>query len=113
MRGGWPLTALSVVWLAAPLAGCDESSDDSSDEVGGIETVSADSEMVLEAARFAADALDRDGASLARVIRAEHQVIAGLAYYLEIELTDGTRWEVTALYNTEAEWELKESREIT
>ncbi|GFZ98197.1 hypothetical protein GCM10010923_02900 [Blastomonas marina] len=109
MRGGWPLTALSVVWLAAPLAGC----DDSSDEIGGIETVSADSEMVLEAARFAAGALDRDGASLARVIRAEHQVIAGLAYYLEIELTDGTRWEVTALYNTEAEWELKESREIT
>ncbi len=108
MRRRWPLTALTGLLLAAPLAGCDDSHYD----VGGVEQVSTDGEMVLEAANFAAGALNRDGARLARVISAEHQVVAGLMYYLEIELTDGTRWEVTAWYTPEAEWELTDFRQI-
>ncbi|MEO1920950.1 MAG: hypothetical protein ABGW84_03570 [Sphingomonadaceae bacterium] len=39
--------------------------------------------------------------------------ITGLAHYHEIEITDGFRWEATALYTPEAEWKLSESREIT
>jgi hypothetical protein len=98
--------------LAAPLAGCDDGRPNSGYEVGGIEEMATDSEAAREAARFAAAALDRDGARLARVTGAESQVRDGLYYYLEIALTDGTNWEVTVWDNPGGEMELTESRRV-
>lgn len=95
--------------LCAPLAGCEDPADD---ETGGIERMAPDSEAALEAAHFAAAALHRDGARLARVIEAQVQVVTGHNFYLEIELTDGSRWEVTVWDNPAEGMELTESREI-
>jgi hypothetical protein len=104
-----PTGLACLALLAAPLAGCGSAERG---EVGGIEQMATDSEAALEAARFAAAALDRDGARLARVTSAEHQVRDGLYYYLEIELTDGTRWEVTVWDNPAGLMELTESRQV-
>jgi len=46
------------------------------------------------------------------VIEAQVQVVAGHNFNLEIELADGTRWEVTVWDNPAEGMELTERREI-
>ena len=46
------------------------------------------------------------------MIQAPVQAVTDHNFYLEIELTDGTRWEVTVWDNPAEGMELTESREI-
>ncbi|WP_020393883.1 cystatin family protein [Thiolinea disciformis] len=59
--------------------------------VGGLSTVKVDSEEVKAAAEFAAKRLNT---SVKSVVKAEQQVVAGMNYYLVLEMANGRKYDV-------------------
>jgi len=70
---------------------------------GGLASVDVNSPEVQAAAQFAAQAL---GGLLAKVTKAEQQVVAGMNYKMSLELKDGSKHDVVVYKNLQGQMQL-------